>query len=341
MSISAESRAEVLETLARLLKKFDVSPDIFLRTDLGTALNFQSIQPVVAEIIGTVKQVREGPYAVLPEHIARLANSALDSVNIPLQALISYEVSRSIEKGENPVEARNRLANALEQAAEPFFKEISFVLAYVAALQLGQKRESLEIAVRDELGMLKRSKADAEATVKELSDILAASRDSAAKIGASQHAAHFAQEATQHAKASRAWLWATVIGGALTFTAGILNYSFVATTSSPSDNAAVVQLIVAKLLLFSMLLSGTLWCGKNYRASQHNLIVNRHRQNALSSFQTFAESASDPQTKNAVLLQATQSIFSPQASGYVANEAEPSGSPQIIELIRSVAGSGK
>ena len=70
---------------------------------------------------------------------------------------------------------------------------------------------------------------------------------------------------------------------------------------------------------------------------QHNFVVNQHRQNALTSFETFAKAANDDQTKSAVLLQATNCIFSPQASGYADSAVEAPGSPRIMEIIRNMA----
>jgi hypothetical protein len=88
-----------------------------------------------------------------------------------------------------------------------------------------------------------------------------------------------------------------------------------------------------------MLLSASVWCGKSYRAYRHNAVVNRHRQNALATFEAFAKAASDAETKNAVLLQATQCIFSPQQTGYVSGEPE-TAMPQVLEIVRNVGKSG-
>jgi hypothetical protein len=71
------------------------------------------------------------------------------------------------------------------------------------------------------------------------------------------------------------------------------------------------------VIVFSLLLSGMLWVGRIYRAARHNYVVNKHRQNALRTFETFVKSA-DPQIKSAVLLQTTGCIFTAQNTGYVA-----------------------
>jgi len=83
------------------------------------------------------------------------------------------------------------------------------------------------------------------------------------------------------------------------------------------------------------MVSATFWAGKTYRAHRHNAVVNRHRQNALTTFQTFAQAASEEQTKNAVLLQATQCIFSPQQTGYIQSDNDTPGIPQVLEIVRS------
>jgi hypothetical protein len=46
----------------------------------------------------------------------------------------------------------------------------------------------------------------------------------------------------------------------------------------------------------------------------------------------------DQETKNAVLLQATQSIFSPQSTGYPKGEGEPRQGSHLIEIFRGLTG---
>jgi len=97
---------------------------------------------------------------------------------------------------------------------------------------------------------------------------------------------------------------------------------------------------IPKIFIFSILLSAAVWCGKTYRAYRHNAVVNRHRQNALATFEAFAKAASDVETKNAVLLQATQCIFSPQQTGYVSGEPE-SALPPVLEIVRNLGKSSR
>lgn len=105
------------------------------------------------------------------------------------------------------------------------------------------------------------------------------------------------------------------------------------------DPAAIVliQHSIPRLIVVSVLTYGLVWSARNYAASQHNYVVNRHRRNALASFQTFVEGASDKEIKDAVLLEATHSIFTPQDSGFARGDV-PNATSQVIEVFRSLKG---
>ena len=159
-------------------------------------------------------------------------------------------------------------------------------------------------------------------------------RQAAAEAGVAQHAIHFQQEAESHRKQSRLWLAAAAL-----FAGGIVLYATYSLEIQLHDialslpTAALVPIAVARILVISILSYGLLFCARNYGASRHNFIINRHRQNALSSFETFVKASGDVQTKDAVLLQATQSIFIPQPSGYLKVEGDLQPSGQIIEAM--------
>ena len=75
------------------------------------------------------------------------------------------------------------------------------------------------------------------------------------------------------------------------------------------------QYTVPKLIILSVFFSALIWAAKNYQAHRHNYVINRHRQDSLSTFEGFVSAAGDDtETKNAVLLQATQSIFASQST---------------------------
>jgi hypothetical protein len=78
------------------------------------------------------------------------------------------------------------------------------------------------------------------------------------------------------------------------------------------------------------------FCIKNFRANKHNEVLNKHKQNALSTFETFVKTAGeDKSIKNAILLETTHSIFSSQNTGYTSSEKDIE-SNKIIEIIKNI-----
>ena len=80
------------------------------------------------------------------------------------------------------------------------------------------------------------------------------------------------------------------------------------------------------------------WSGRTYRAEAHNQIVNEHRRDALATFETFVGATSDPATKNAVLVQSTQCIFSHRPSGYGEQSSDAAPPSHMLELTRTLTG---
>lgn len=103
----------------------------------------------------------------------------------------------------------------------------------------------------------------------------------------------------------------------------------------------IVQYTVSKIVILSSLFFVLSIFNRNYKAHKHNSVLNKHRQNALSTFETFSNaSGSDLQTKNAVLIEATRTIFSNQQTGYLhTNETEASN--KIVEIIKGASSRGE
>ena len=101
--------------------------------------------------------------------------------------------------------------------------------------------------------------------------------------------------------------------------------------------------MVARGSVLLVLFMALVWCSKNYAAVRHNYIINKQRQNALSTFETFVKAAGDEdiQTKNAVLLQATQCIFSAQPTGFSNKNSDGDPSTKIIEIAKDFSKIGK
>jgi len=163
---------------------------------------------------------------------------------------------------------------------------------------------------------------------------LASVRRLAAETGVSEHSKYFREEADQHRSSANRWLVATGVLAVGTVAFGVWSYAYHLKLAQVVPTPALIQLTIAKLIVFSILVTGVVWTGQVYRAHRHNYVVNKHRQNALSTFQAFAQAAEDPQTKSAVLLQAMQSVFAPQQTGFSERGPEGASAPQVLEIVR-------
>lgn len=110
-------------------------------------------------------------------------------------------------------------------------------------------------------------------------------------------------------------------------------------------NTILEQNVLLKLVIISA--GGYLVAhfSRNYSAEMNMYYINKHRQLILNSHQRIldsvrgTESDNDAETKNAILLQVTRTMFDVQETGYLKNGNSPVPTTQIIETIRS--GTGK
>ena len=312
----------------------DVPLEDFLGRNRGFGFDFTPLKEIFQDYIGVAKTLN---VSVPSELTAVFLPDLLDSIGHVSAAWAKLR-DFSAPASDRPKEERQELMDQFAAECQSFFAAAAPVIAVIA-----DKKATRDLSTRTE--GLARREAESTAILDEMrsqqqkaAQTLDAIRADAQKVGVTAHAAHFADEAIYHRKFSGYWLAATTVMALSTVLFAGWNYydaRLFPQTLSPTAN---IQWIVAKLLLLSVLFTAAVWCARVYRAHRHNYVVNRHRQNALSSFETFVTSASDEQTKNAVLIQATQSIFIPQNTGYTSGESEATPPTQLIELVRTIAG---
>ncbi len=243
---------------------------------------------------------------------------------------------------DNPFRVRDQLINNIRDGYDHLFNIITPLITYLATKQtdLGEIKQSAIENVEE----INRLKSELEKKLNEIEEesnsILESIRDAAVEKGVSQHAIYFKEEADLHEKSARIWFWLTIAIAIMTLVASYLALSYFYTNPELTTGQSI-QLAISKLVLFSVLYFGILWASRNYRAHRHNVVVNKHRQNALSTFQAFANAAEDDKaTKDAILLRSTETIFSPNTSGYLNKEGEKQHTPQILEIFRNAIGKG-
>jgi len=330
----AQARAQLEDALSKLTA-INVR-DLVRRDELGAALSFEG---GVHHFERTLKLYRDLAACSLDGASFEVLNNLF---NVARSTFQQFENIRqfSLEKyPQNAVDTRNGLINTVRDSYDGVYRILTPHIAY--AIRKGTDFEALEKEARETTQEIRAAKEEAlrvqKASEAEAREIVESIRRAAAQAGVEQHAIHFAQEASSHARAAMWWLGATAAMGVAL--AGFAGYSiwYYASHTVQLSTPQAIQLVVGKLFLFSVLYYALVWVGRNYRAHRHNFVVNKHRQNALSTFQAFAKASGDEATVNAVLLRATEAIFSPESTGYLTKEPEPPASSQILEIVRGVA----
>jgi hypothetical protein len=319
--------------------------DLVQTNKLGAELDFEEARPTFEKTLAVLRKLLSADLALASEAKIDALRERVTEVFNQFHKIRSFSAQRASQ----PTAERDALINGLD----PIFDRLFDAVAGVLPLAQHGNVEQYEAEVKASAEKLKsffeeqhqQSEAYKSAAEKEIRETLDKAKQAAQQAGIVQHETFFRLEANEHKKMARAWLATTVLLAVATGTVGWLNYSRTfgvlqaAASAAPqarasSNTALTIQLAIAKLIMFSILFSAVLWAGRIYRAHRHNYVVNKHRQNALATFEAFVKATEDTPTKNAVLLQATQCIFGPQSTGYLTQEKESEGPTQILEIFR-------
>ena len=156
-----------------------------------------------------------------------------------------------------------------------------------------------------------------------------------AKESVSEFAEIFDKQADKHKWTAYGWLLSTVL---LSVGFGwIFYWLFNILKLEATEWVGILQNIFTKGFLLSLIYLVLNRSIKNYTAQKHLEVVNRHRQNALETFERFVSSAARQETKEEVLLAATNAIFDANQSGYLSTKVRGSESVSPIQqVVRAV-----
>ncbi|MCH8158109.1 MAG: hypothetical protein IID18_10245 [Nitrospinae bacterium] len=115
---------------------------------------------------------------------------------------------------------------------------------------------------------------------------------------------------------------------------GILLWVEVAGSNGSSNNLSeVIGRSVVRIAILSVLYYAIVFCGRSYRASMHNHMMNRHRYRSLDTFAVFLASAEqDPVTKKELLKLVARAIFDSQATGFLQGDKSD---PALVNVVHA------
>lgn len=164
--------------------------------------------------------------------------------------------------------------------------------------------------------------------------IVNALKTAAAESGVTQQSIHFKEESERHrdlAKETKKELDKAILA---LFSFAILSILIHKIPFfKPENTIESIQLISGKALIFASIGYLLILTAKTYLSHKHNEIVNKHRQNALLTYQALAKAAGTKGTEDIILAHAASCIFSPQETGYTKSGADSSAPKGVLELL--------
>lgn len=334
--------ADILELDARVKMRINsiaVTDDneLLNRKELASP-TLTVVAPIIVKAIELAKKAKEFSFDVLPSDKLVDIDKAAKQVLLRFTQLKEIGFEDVIEPG-----GEGKIDNLLEAVKNDCLAFFEILLSVYSFLALQTEGFHTGVEQADKLINELRKRVDSELEEfkqkkGELDSITQIARDTAAQAGVAHHAAVFKEVAEDHTKASKRWLIAAATLIAITISVALTILYFFPTFGDLKE-AAIIQRIITKLIILSSLYYAALWAAKNYRTHRHLSVLNLHRHNALRTFEAFVKAASkDDQTKNAVLLETTRSIFAPANTGYIGGDEESTNN-RIIEIFKSVGDS--
>ena len=320
---------EQIKTKLETLSEFQIE-DLVRENDLGSQLSFKDAEPTILRTIELFNRTKTVNLEDVPYSLLNNFNSQLDNAIQRFTQFRDFNANQN-----NPVNQRNNLVNQFEGQFDTYYQHTLPILTVglLSGNDLSVQQAKLEQLTSELEKKTKETEEKGAEYLKQLEETLKSAEEAAAKVGVSRHSQIFKTESTEHEEQAKTWLkWTVGVLIAIVIVSAVFIFLF-----PDSTNVEIIQFSITKIVILSALFYGLSICNRNYKAHRHNATLNKHRQNALSTFETFAKAAgTDNQTKNAVLIEATHTIFSNQQTGYLSSERDNDSSNKIVEIIKNV-----
>lgn len=303
---------------------------------LGQAWDFvEAIEPA-KKIVAFYNQLPVNIIEELPDGDARQIQKRADATYNLLSQIMNFDSS-----AQDAMQNRTNLLNDVKTHYDSVFQNLINYISYAVSRTVdfdtleNQGRAAVQ-AVQDQasevLEDLKNYSVQAESVLEEV-------RTAAAEQGVSQKAKYFKEEAELHDEESNKWKKTTnALAIATGFYAILALFVHKIDWIAPQNNYETVQLLASKIIIFFVLAYLLSLSAKNFLSHKHNSIINKHRQNALMTFNALVEASEQDHTRDVILNHAASCIFMPQDSGYTKNaNSNDNSAKTIVEMLPRTA----
>ena len=298
----------------------------------------QPIEEIQSEIERTYRLAQQ----LINLPIERLLEKTIDDISDKARQVNgSYEQfddQSKIETASDMDLIKANYINPIQQTTNAFFEASAPWVAYLACCH-GDFDQKPRIFLNPSMHKTKEADermdkmlSDAKTKMDKINEIIAKAREASAKEVAAVFTKDFEKVANEMEKSAKNWLWATGILAFLTLVASAGMWYW---TEAGLDQGQIFQKIGTKMVVLAVLLTGTIWCGRNYRALKHLATINNHRALSICTLQAFSNAAAQAQTKDAVLLEATRAVFGNVPTGFIGQTSSDSDL-KVIEVARNI-----
>jgi hypothetical protein len=304
-------------------------------------LIFNELKNGFEEFQNILSYVKEDTILALPEF-------KINELKRRLEPLFAHvEDIQNLQKKPNQADdqQKQKIVHNLTKAYNPMNPEDSGFFAkekdpiweiIVQSIALSNNNNKKDQEAKAILKRLEEIENNAKASSENLQNVLNSAKSELSKSGVEVHSEIFKEQANKHKTNSNKWRKYSLILLIITVTVALGFFAIIAFVLNESDTKKIIETSILAGLIISISTYSLTLTIKNYFAEKHNESINQHKANCLSTFDTFVDSADD-ERKAAVLLQATQTIFSHQNSGYLSKENEIQNPNPIVEIVRNAS----
>lgn len=329
----AKPQLSETENSVKRIQEFEVT-QLARTADFGAAFNFSTVVPPAERLVELFRLLPVSALRDLPDGNLNQIRQQADNV----YNLFNQVQTFNIDESGNPAQFRTQITQQITDAYPSAFGTLLPFIGYASARAADFQRleaegraavQSIADRTSELMDGLNQTKTQAE-------EALSAAKRAALEQGVSQQAIYFKEESDFHKRAAGDWQkYTLVLTIVLAAYAALSVFVHKWDYLKPTTVFESAQLITSKILIFAVLSYLLILTARNFLSHKHNAIVNKHRQNALMTFNALAEAAKDQNAKDIILTHAASCIFAPQETGYAKSStgADPAITRSIMGLI--------
>jgi hypothetical protein len=317
---------DFLDTLKGQLTTLIETPlETITRTkELGTEIDFSSLSSHIQYAQRIAKRALQIDYSLLNNEKVTQFASVLSPVLTTLNQISKFEVNDLNDKSD-PIQRRDKMIetckNNINTFSEIILPYLSLIIDDVKVELNSQKLEAEKIiaSILDKSNIAK--------------SLLEAQSKVVSNTGIIVHSNIFKEQSETYRKNANVWLGFAI---AILFGIFLFGFNLLNRPPMPENQISIIYFSVARIIILTSLFYALNICNKNVKSFRHNSILNKHRHNALMSFQTFTTSSDDEMTKNSILLEATRTIYGIQNTGFGDSDNESENPIKVIEILKNI-----